>query len=566
MSLYRKYRPQNFANLVGQEHVRITLSNALKLARVNHAYLFTGPRGTGKTSTARILAKAINCLNLKDAQPCEECDICRDISEGRLIDVIEIDAASNGRIEEIRDLREKINFAPTRARSKVYIIDEVHMVTKDAFNALLKTLEEPPTHVYFILATTEVHKIPETILSRCQRFDFKRIEDETLVARLSYIAAEEKIETEVKALEAIAHQAQGGMRDAIGLLEQLTVENKLTFAHVIDILGISGYASIEKLFGFLLQKDAQSGLAEIHNLYAEGYDLVQFNKNFLEYLRKKMLKSVEAGLIADTVWILKIIGFFQEAYEQVRFATITQLPLEIATIRSCLPNSLPVGSGTKNAEAVGDAVGTGKTAASATAMDKAAVEARNMAGNVVGAVAGPGKVSVVESTEAGRVGQSGLQSKIVEVGSQTVPNSVENAPAKEEARIHQGLNTTLNAGRIVTFEEFKSKWPRIGEHLKIPAAKRSFQGASLLKVENNIVTLAFATKFHLEKMMETENRIELERSLETIFEVNLKVVAELKTLANLAKEISKADGNLTERSADDSLADQVAAMFEGEVV
>lgn len=534
MSLYRKYRPQNFANLVGQDHVRITLINALKLARVNHAYLFTGPRGTGKTSTARILAKAINCLNLKDAQPCEECDICRDISEGRLIDLIEIDAASNGLIADIRDLREKINFAPTRARSKVYIIDEVHMVSKDGFNALLKTLEEPPAHVYFILATTEVHKIPETILSRCQRFDFKRIDDETMVARLAYIAGEEKIQAEPQALEVIAEQAQGGLRDAIGLLEKLNVENKVTLAHVVNILGISGYASIEKLYDFLLRKDSQAGLEEIHSLYMDGFDLQQFNKNFLEFLRKKMLKSVKESKPGETAWTLKVINFFQQAYEQARFATITQLPLEIAMVQSCLPEN--AGTILPHVEAQVGAGASGRASEQMTGSAGATVQVARAAS------VGASKIVAKPATEQGAP-------KVPVAEKSATP--VASAAAVDTTRTHQGLEKDIVT---VSFDEVKNKWPRIPEHIKKPMVKRSFQECTLLKVEKNEVTIGFATKFHLEKMMETENRLDLETSLENVFGANLRIVAELKTVAN---QISKAD---------EAMADEVAAMFEGEVV
>ena len=236
ISLYRKYRPHNFDNLIGQDHVRTTLINAIKSEHVAHAYLFTGPRGTGKTSSARLIAKALLCSALKDKhEPCNQCDLCLDINSGRLIDLIEIDAASNRGIDEVRELKEKINFAPSRAKYKVYIIDEVHMMTKEAFNALLKTLEEPPAHAYFILATTEVHKIPDTIISRCQRFDFRRLSLKALMTRLAYICEKEGIEAEDKALEVISRYVNGGMRDAIGLVEQLTVDGKLGHAKVEEI-------------------------------------------------------------------------------------------------------------------------------------------------------------------------------------------------------------------------------------------------------------------------------------------------------------------------------------------
>ena len=277
VSLYRKYRPHNFDNLVGQDYIRDTLTNALKGNRVSHAYLFSGPRGTGKTSAARLLAKALNCSNLTDGyDPCNECDFCQEINNGRLIDLIEIDAASNRGIDEVRDLKEKINFAPTRSKFKVYIIDEVHMMTKEAFNALLKTLEEPPDHVYFILATTEIHKIPETILSRCQRFDFKRINKKALMTRLSFIAQKEKIQAQDSALELITRYVDGGLRDAIGLLEQLSVDKKLEVEHVREILGLSHTSLILSLYDVLMNNDIKEALKIISELHNQGSDLKQF--------------------------------------------------------------------------------------------------------------------------------------------------------------------------------------------------------------------------------------------------------------------------------------------------
>jgi len=226
MSLFLKYRPQTFSDLVGQEAVRRTLQNALKAERPSHAYLFTGSRGTGKTSTARIFAKGLNCENLQDGDPCGVCRFCTGTADGTLIDVIEIDAASNRGIDEIRDLREKINFAPNVARRKVYIIDEVHMMTKEAFNALLKTLEEPPDHAFFCLATTEMHKVPETIRSRCQTFSFQRFTLTQLTDRLAYISEKESINAETEGLDIISRKAEGGLRDAISLLEQVAAETE----------------------------------------------------------------------------------------------------------------------------------------------------------------------------------------------------------------------------------------------------------------------------------------------------------------------------------------------------
>lgn len=332
ISLYRKYRPGNFDNLVGQDHVKTTLTNAFKTGHISHAYLFTGPRGTGKTSTARLIAKALNCTNLQDGfEPCGECEFCKDISEARLIDMIEIDAASNRGIDEVRDLKEKINFAPTRSKVKVYIIDEVHMMTKEAFNALLKTLEEPPAHAYFILATTEAHKIPETIISRCQRFDFKRIGQRTLMTRLSYIAQIEGIQAEDQALEAISKYVDGGLRDAIGLLEQLTVDNKLNFEKVQEILGISGLSLLEKMYEALNANQTKEALNIINELHGQGSDLRQFTHELIDMLRNKMLEAVAGDDAEKVACLIKMIEVLQRAQQRLEL-NIPQLSLEIAVI------------------------------------------------------------------------------------------------------------------------------------------------------------------------------------------------------------------------------------------
>lgn len=332
ISLYRKYRPHNFENLVGQDHIKTTLMNAFKANRVAHAYLFTGPRGTGKTSSARLVAKALNCGKLGDGyEPCNSCELCNDINDGRLIDLVEIDAASNRGIDEVRDLKEKINFSPTRAKYKVYIIDEVHMMTKEAFNALLKTLEEPPAHAYFILATTEAHKIPETIISRCQRFDFKRITTATLTSRLSFIAEKEGIVAEEKALNAISKYVDGGLRDAIGLVEQLTVDGGLSFERVQEILGLSDSSLLGKFYEAILNGDTKEALNSINELHFQGSDLKQFTHELIELLREKMLESVAQDKSEMVARFIRIIEILQTAQQKLDFS-IPQLALEIAVM------------------------------------------------------------------------------------------------------------------------------------------------------------------------------------------------------------------------------------------
>lgn len=336
MSLYRKYRPKDFPGLIGQEHIKTTLLNAIRAGKVAHAYLFTGPRGTGKTTTARLLAKAINAETMTEDGRFDGSEIAEEIDRGRLIDVIEIDAASNRGIDEIRDLREKISYAPTRAKNKVYIIDEVHMLTKEAFNALLKTLEEPPSFVYFILATTEIQKVPETIISRCQRFDFRRIADSVLIEHMKQVAEIEGIKAEEEALEILAKHARGGARDALTLLEQITSEGKLEASRVKTVLGISNLHSCETLFEILKKGLVSEAMDQLQTIFQSGVDLVQFNRDFLDFLRQQMLNAVRSDDQASALRMIELIGFFQEAYEKQKFSYIPELPLEVAIAKTCL--------------------------------------------------------------------------------------------------------------------------------------------------------------------------------------------------------------------------------------
>lgn len=297
-SLYRKWRSQTFGELVGQEPVIRTLKNALSSGNLAHAYLFTGPRGTGKTSTARLLAKTINCSQSKNGEPCNVCEQCREITAGNSFNVVEIDAASNRGIDSIRELREKVMMPPTTGKYKVYILDEAHMLTVEAFNALLKTLEEPPPHAIFVMATTDVHKMLPTVLSRCQRFDFKRITTRQIVDHLRFIAAQEQVTLESGAAELIARAASGGMRDALSLLDQATAYagSTITLTQVQAMLGVADPRAIQKFISAVADLDSHAGLHLIHELAEAGADLRQINSQVAEYWRAMMLAKAGANI------------------------------------------------------------------------------------------------------------------------------------------------------------------------------------------------------------------------------------------------------------------------------
>ena len=358
-ALYRKFRPDSFADVKGQDHIVTTLKNQIRADRIGHAYLFCGTRGTGKTTVAKILAKAVNCAHPVDGNPCGECETCRAIAAGTSMNVIEIDAASNNGVDNIREIRDEVAYSPTSGKYKVYIIDEVHMLSIGAFNALLKTLEEPPSYVIFILATTEAHKIPITILSRCQRYDFKRISLNTIVDRMRELMMEEQVEVEEKALRYIAKKADGSMRDALSLLDQCIafyLGQSLTYDHVLEVLGAVDTEEFSRLLREVLDCDVVRVIAHLEELIMQGRELGQFVTDFTWYLRNLLLlKSSdhmedvldvstenlqllkeEAGLVRDET-LMRFIRIFSELSNQMKYSASKRVLLEVALIKLCKP-------------------------------------------------------------------------------------------------------------------------------------------------------------------------------------------------------------------------------------
>ena len=348
-ALYNKWRPQKWDEVVGQQHIVQTLRNAVVSERVAHAYLFAGPRGTGKTSAARLLAKAVNCLNPDlTARPCNECAHCLAVNQGRFLDLIEIDAASNTSVEDVRDLRDKINFSPNQGQYKVYIIDEVHMLSTAAFNALLKTLEEPPPHAIFILATTEMHKIPATVLSRCQRHEFRRVPVDDIVGQLQRIVESEKLTAEPEALTLIARQAAGGMRDAISLLDQMaSTGQEITLGLTQTVLGTATNQTVIDLVAAVLNRQPAAGMDAIHTALDSGSDPRLLARQVVDYLRALLLvqmgNAFQVDLAADTLKqaekhakafsssdVLRMIKAFNAAATDLRGGWQPSLPLELA--------------------------------------------------------------------------------------------------------------------------------------------------------------------------------------------------------------------------------------------
>ncbi len=540
--LYRKYRPTNFSEVVGQDHIIKTLKNAVASDRAAHAYLFTGPRGTGKTTVARILAKAVNCEKLKNGEPCNKCPACEGISHGSFLDLIEIDAASHTGVDNIRELIEKIRFAPSAAKYKVYIIDEVHMLSRGAFNALLKTLEEPPAHAIFILATTEIHKVPATILSRCQRFDFKRLSVSEIVDKLTEIGKREKVKIDQKALELIALESGGGMRDAESLLGQvISLEDKeVTLEEARIILGTADLTATVKMVECLAEQKYKEGINFVSQINDDGCDLEQFAKSLVDYLRKIILLKVDSAFSKNLSSemteeqikeaektaakipmprLIKMIRSFIGAEKEIKSAIIPQLPLELAIAE------LDISGDDSKSEV--------------------------------------SKIKEIKEKTSEAISESLKTSQ--QFIKKAVPGAIESAVKKIKPKENSELRIANCELLNFNLEEVRDGWDEILEKVRpcnhsITAFLKTCQPVA---AEEKKLVIASRYTFHLERLREPRNRKIIEDVIGGIFEVKpeIKFISEEEAKQSGYKLAAKPAKEKTE-----NLVSSALEIFEGRVV
>jgi DNA polymerase-3 subunit gamma/tau len=535
-ALYRKWRPQTFDQIVGQEHVVRTLRNALSSGRVHHAYLFTGPRGTGKTSTARLLAKAVNCLAPEEDRPCNECRICVAVNEGRLLDLIEIDAASHTGVDDVRELRERVGFRPNEARYKVYVVDEVHMLSNAAFNALLKTLEEPPQHAIFVLATTEPHKILPTVLSRCQRLDFRRISVRAMVDRLRWLAEQEGIQAEMQALELIARQATGSMRDAESLLETLASYNHMgiTVDAMRAALGIGASEVVMQITDALATQDVSAGLGVINAALDEGTDPRQLARQIVEHLRALLLIRMESGVVLPHILdeslpglkeqaaaftrreLVAAVHLFNRAAREARGGWQPQLPLEMAFVEALLPPGCSGDNENQPPPRVGHA--------------------------------SPARRRTAESGSEGTSTGAAQHTRPTAAPTRDEQAGVVGEPAAQQGEVHESAATYRfeSASDVpLSLATVVEHWPDFlnalrPQDLKLEALMRSCEP---VRVETDVVVLSFAHNFHRNKVEEDRQRCLVEEALSALFGQRLRVrcVMDQHQDSRQATEIAQTD-------------------------
>ena len=506
LALYRQWRPQLFGDIIGQRHITQTLQNALATNQVAHAYLFCGPRGTGKTTMAKVLAKALVCQERNSVEPCNQCINCREIVSGISMNVIEIDAASHRGIDDIRDLREKIKFAPVAGNKRIYVIDEVHMLTSEAFNALLKTLEEPPPHAVLILATTEAHKVPLTILSRCQRFDFHRIGLSDLLSRLREVCDKASFQVEDEALKLIARAAEGGLRDALSMLDQAAAfgNKQITCANVHQILGTVPQEVLEEMAGALASQETAVGLKIIDSLFTQGKDLYLFGRDLTAYLRRLLLwhivpelenelSSEEKGALENQArffnqeQLTQILHILTQAEQNMRWSTQPRVLLELAIVQSALPS---------------------------------VSDGNDVAGKIMPAL--EERLTALENKIALLTSKTGKEIKEKEQKSKRKEEILPDVDVSQPSRLTKTIKNIIPSAKELTLPKINDLWPEILKAVKninVPVYTYLSKG-QLAELKESILYLTFPGDdlFNQEQMEKMENRKIVEEVMSSFFE------------------------------------------------
>jgi len=551
--IYRKYRPQKFSDLVGQEYIKITLQNEIKTDKFGHAYLFSGPRGIGKTTTARLIAKSLNCLDRKagESEPCNKCNHCLQIIAGNFLDLIEIDAASNRGIDEIRELRERVRFSPSNGKFKVFIIDEVHMLTTEAFNALLKTLEEPPAHAIFILATTELHKIPETIISRCQKFDFKRVSIKELVNRLEKLSKNEGVKVAKEVLEIIASKADGCLRDAESLLQQILSlgEKEITMEQAGLVLPHSDTKLITEFCEHLFQNDIKSALGLINNLVNQSIGLEYFVIDTTEFLRQILIFKANPSLLIGVTQesqdnlkkmsaqienhrLVELIKLFLEKRKDLKQTDIPQLPLELLVLEFCDSSS---------------------TAKYQSSNIKPLNTGNDNNPDSVNNETIPKKEQPVISE------QKVVEESFVEEKTNTIKENIVEDPISDNSK------STKKTGSQISLDKVNGSWSLILDKVKKQnhSIFAFLKTSQIISIKENIVEIGFPYKFHQDTINAPKNKKIIEDCISEIMNQDTRILVKHVEVTLEPDQPSQTEYS---KNQDEILVNDMLAEFGGEIV
>jgi DNA polymerase-3 subunit gamma/tau len=560
-NFYRKYRPQKFSELFGQEVIKNLLFKSLQQGKLSQAYLFSGPRGVGKTATARILAKSLVCQQNDEVkqgfvEPCTVCANCLSIREGNYLDLVEVDAASNRGIDEIRDLREKVRLAPTEGKYKIYIIDEAHMLTNEAFNALLKTLEEPPLHAVFILCTTDPQKLPSTVISRCQRYDFKRANRENLMKYLRHLVNQENLDLEEGVLDLVSQKAEGSYRDAAKLLDQISSQNqRVALKFVREFFSFGGEEVYANFVGSLTRRDTAEAVSKVNKLFENGWDLREFNRGLLEYLRKLLVIKAGAGegLIKPTVAeelyeemsqsatslskprLIHLITLFTQSEESLKFTPIPQLPLELAVVESCILKEDEQGVSRKTKDGQNQEKSSGKV--------KALEEGQE---SVVSELKRESEIDFREEL---------LDTQEVDICEQSLSTEEKKVPIDEAG----------DSGKDLAF--IKQNWLTVLKTVKPHnhSLEAMLKGCEPVSFDGRILTLRFSYRFHKERLESPKNTELLEKILSEVISSEIKIKCSLGD-KKISRKVDREEADNVTAVDDKDLIKSAADIFNGNLL